>query len=172
VVVHRPVVFPGTAGSRDVVYTVWLGAGAFGLPVFAALVFVTPGWSWRMRARALGWGLAFLTATQIVTLAVNIEFWQQMPARGPLGQIVYLPGHAPGRLRTFSALAYFLEIMGRGFFVLAAYVAVLGLREPRRAPSPRTGRNEPCPCGSGRKFKRCCRRVALGLPGALRSPRR
>lgn len=27
-----------------------------------------------------------------------------------------------------------------------------------RAPSPRTrvGRNDPCPCGSGRKYKRCC----------------
>ena len=23
-------------------------------------------------------------------------------------------------------------------------------------PTPKTGRNEPCPCGSGRKFKRCC----------------
>ena len=21
---------------------------------------------------------------------------------------------------------------------------------------PRVGRNEPCPCGSGKKFKRCC----------------
>jgi uncharacterized protein len=21
---------------------------------------------------------------------------------------------------------------------------------------PKTGRNEPCPCGSGRKFKKCC----------------
>src|SRR5262245_13618289 len=24
--------------------------------------------------------------------------------------------------------------------------------------APRTGRNEPCPCGSGRKFKQCCLR--------------
>jgi len=24
--------------------------------------------------------------------------------------------------------------------------------------SPRVGRNDPCPCGSGRKFKQCCRR--------------
>jgi uncharacterized protein YecA (UPF0149 family) len=24
--------------------------------------------------------------------------------------------------------------------------------------APRVGRNEPCPCGSGRKFKQCCRR--------------
>lgn len=27
-------------------------------------------------------------------------------------------------------------------------------RSPRRAP--KTGRNDPCPCGSGRKYKRCC----------------
>jgi uncharacterized protein len=26
---------------------------------------------------------------------------------------------------------------------------------PRRA-APKVGRNEPCPCGSGKKFKRCC----------------
>jgi uncharacterized protein YecA (UPF0149 family) len=24
--------------------------------------------------------------------------------------------------------------------------------------APRVGRNDPCPCGSGRKFKQCCRR--------------
>jgi len=27
--------------------------------------------------------------------------------------------------------------------------------EPQKA-GPRVGRNEPCPCGSGKKFKRCC----------------
>lgn len=27
---------------------------------------------------------------------------------------------------------------------------------PLRRESPRVGRNEPCPCGSGRKFKKCC----------------
>ncbi len=27
-----------------------------------------------------------------------------------------------------------------------------------RYPPPMVGRNEPCPCGSGRKFKRCCGR--------------
>jgi hypothetical protein len=30
-----------------------------------------------------------------------------------------------------------------------------GPAEPHRAPA-RPGRNEPCPCGSGRKFKKCC----------------
>ena len=45
-------------------------------------------------------------------------------------------------------------------------------KEPRPAlrdapldlPKP-TGRNDPCPCGSGRKFKRCCgRRSGVGTP--------
>lgn len=29
-------------------------------------------------------------------------------------------------------------------------------RAPRRSPQPKIGRNEPCHCGSGKKFKRCC----------------
>ena len=31
-----------------------------------------------------------------------------------------------------------------------------------RRDAPKTGRNDPCPCGSGRKFKQCC-----GAPGVL-----
>ena len=32
---------------------------------------------------------------------------------------------------------------------------LLGPAEPIRAPI-KVGRNDPCPCGSGRKYKRCC----------------
>jgi uncharacterized protein len=35
-------------------------------------------------------------------------------------------------------------------------------RQTAKAPPPKTGRNEPCPCGSGKKFKKCC-----GAPGRL-----
>jgi uncharacterized protein YecA (UPF0149 family) len=28
--------------------------------------------------------------------------------------------------------------------------------EPYRNPPRRVGRNDPCPCGSGKKFKNCC----------------
>ena len=28
--------------------------------------------------------------------------------------------------------------------------------EPFVRDQPKVGRNDPCPCGSGRKFKRCC----------------
>jgi len=30
--------------------------------------------------------------------------------------------------------------------------------EPVRRETPRVGRNDPCPCGSGKKFKKCCLR--------------
>ena len=31
------------------------------------------------------------------------------------------------------------------------------LPRPKRRPGPRIGPNVPCPCGSGRKYKQCCR---------------
>ena len=33
-----------------------------------------------------------------------------------------------------------------------------GIPEPYRRTEPKVGRNEPCPCGSGKKFKKCCGR--------------
>jgi preprotein translocase subunit SecA len=29
-------------------------------------------------------------------------------------------------------------------------------QEPYRRPEPKIGRNHPCPCGSGKKYKQCC----------------
>ncbi len=31
-------------------------------------------------------------------------------------------------------------------------------QEPYQREQPKTGRNEPCPCGSGKKYKKCCGR--------------
>ena len=33
-----------------------------------------------------------------------------------------------------------------------------GIPEPYRRTEPKIGRNEPCPCGSGKKYKKCCGR--------------
>jgi hypothetical protein len=60
-----------------------------------------------------------------------------------------------------------LEEVGRlgdgralGQFVLAARSAheraVKGQVETLARPGAKLGRNDPCPCGSGKKFKRCC----------------
>lgn len=37
-----------------------------------------------------------------------------------------------------------------------------GIPEPVRRSGPKVGRNEPCPCGSGKKFKNCCGRENAG----------
>jgi len=29
-------------------------------------------------------------------------------------------------------------------------------KQMSRKPYPKVGRNDPCPCGSGKKFKKCC----------------
>jgi preprotein translocase subunit SecA len=33
--------------------------------------------------------------------------------------------------------------------------------EPIRNRTQRVGRNDPCPCGSGKKYKNCCMRTAV-----------
>lgn len=45
-----------------------------------------------------------------------------------------------------------------------------GTPPPLRRPAEnRTGRNQPCPCGSGKKFKRCCVRVFLRSESYVRA---
>lgn len=44
-----------------------------------------------------------------------------------------------------------------------AWIYTRALRQgpaPVRAAGPKVGRNDPCPCGSGRKYKQCCPQTA------------
>jgi len=47
-----------------------------------------------------------------------------------------------------------------GFYIRALKAPFLAACEGRgqtlRAPGTKLGRNDPCPCGSGRKYKKCC----------------
>jgi len=45
----------------------------------------------------------------------------------------------------------FERIEGRWFFREARMI-----NNPKKRESPKIGRNDPCPCGSGRKYKKCC----------------
>ncbi len=49
-------------------------------------------------------------------------------------------------------LATFEKVDGTWYFVDGNMVG----REPFVRPEPKVGRNDPCPCGSGKKFKKCC----------------
>jgi preprotein translocase subunit SecA len=44
------------------------------------------------------------------------------------------------------------EVMGK----MSGGVPFGSWAEPFRRERPKIGRNEPCPCGSGKKFKKCC----------------
>jgi SEC-C motif len=155
VLAYRPVWLSSENRTRDRVYTLWTASASFGMPVFVALVLASPGWSGRRRARGLAWGLVVLALTQVLTIVVTNEFWQQSPVPTPDGHVFYFPGHSLLRWRVASALYNFVEIMSRGFFALLVYFAlVVQIETPRARRSTRP--NERCPCGSGRKFKRCC----------------
>ena len=45
-----------------------------------------------------------------------------------------------------------LRIDGKWFYVDGDMVKP----KPVVRDKPKVGRNEPCPCGSGRKYKKCC----------------
>lgn len=80
----------------------------------------------------------------------------------------------PGLNHLCAAYRRFFHHVDRDMRTMAALVAagqpardIMRLREAPREPagtsrpqpvSSRVGRNDPCPCGGGRKFKRCCAR--------------
>jgi uncharacterized protein len=74
-------------------------------------------------------------------------------------------------------VAAFLRMLGRQGRVaggpgLAAFARALapafraarggGATAPIRREAPKLGPNDPCPCGSGRKWKKCCRATLGG----------
>jgi len=52
------------------------------------------------------------------------------------------------RLQCLHERSRFLKQEGRWFYVDGEY--------DRQSKSAKIGRNDPCPCGSGKKYKRCC----------------
>jgi len=68
------------------------------------------------------------------------------------GSLLGLPPHAEDRLMQHAP-----ELIPSCVIGIAAYWR----KQPRQiAGTSKVGRNDPCPCGSGRKFKRCCGQVA------------
>lgn len=55
-------------------------------------------------------------------------------------------------VRRHHERSQFLRHDGQWYFVDGEMVAP----ETEVHQSPKVGRNDPCPCGSGKKFKKCC----------------
>lgn len=53
-------------------------------------------------------------------------------------------------LQMFAIAGVFTFIFGLIFGVILTVTKRDGIRQPK------VGRNDPCPCGSGKKYKKCC----------------
>lgn len=86
------------------------------------------------------------------------EGWEALKKKNlPLDEHKALAGGLAGSVRKIHAL--WLE--QRGKQIAAGGLPNVVRRQPVRS-SPKVGRNDPCPCGSGKKFKQC-----HGSPGRL-----
>jgi SEC-C motif len=56
-----------------------------------------------------------------------------------------------GRIAGGRALGLFVKALKEPYLEAAG-----GKQKPYRAPAAAVGRNDPCPCGSGKKYKKCC----------------
>jgi len=57
-------------------------------------------------------------------------------------------------LKKRYGLITFEEALGRNKFLKE--MKVIPTEKQLARKPPKVGRNEPCPCGSGKKFKKCC----------------
>jgi SEC-C motif-containing protein len=74
------------------------------------------------------------------------------PADGT-GTVEFLAAYTlDGDLEHYHEIAEFERLDGRWYFREGRP----GTRKPVTRDAPKVGRNDPCPCGSGRKHKRCC----------------
>jgi hypothetical protein len=133
-------------------------SGDYPLALLAALVLATPAWSLTRRGRVFAVTVGLLILTQFFSLLVNIEYTKLWPQKTAAGIVVSLD-YSRFKMILFDWLYAFLEFMGRGFFALLLYFGAIARvwgRPERKALVASVGRNDPCPCGSGLKAKRCC----------------
>lgn len=132
-------------------------------PVFAP-VWPTFGYSGTDEGDAEGWAQGFTEGVKL-----SLSAWQPL-LRSPQGQQWYHPievlgdEDAPPEWDELTATSEQRAALAAQFehSVLQMHAYWLPLRQAvaerrtAQAMSTKVGRNEPCPCGSGKKFKKCC----------------
>jgi SEC-C motif-containing protein len=156
-VVRVFVTAPGPGAAQTTSSGLRLDTVTYGLPVLAALVFVTSAHSIAAKIRALVAGLgvmvlltvpAVMAWAKLSTLEVDQRF---ASGGGDRSSILFYAFHGYAFSQPVVAVAIWLGLMMLGFFKA---------RPKQEAPVVTIPRNALCPCGSGRKYKRCCGRVS------------
>ena len=122
------------------------------LPLFVAIV-LAAGWARRWHPRSRLIQVLLIGSLGLIVLdglIVAAEAWEKLPDAVPL----------TAAYQVLAALAIFHTTGAAGLFAAPVFVGALGvltlLDGGDRAGGPQPRRNDPCPCGSGRKWKQCC----------------
>lgn len=91
---------------------------------------------------------AFLDRSGPRWLGLEVQAVAQGTADDTAGQVTFTARYqADGRIGELRERSRFVREGGRWFYLDG---------DPAEPAAVRIGRNDPCPCGSGRKYKRCC----------------
>jgi SEC-C motif-containing protein len=84
-------------------------------------------------------------------LGLEILNTRQGGADDTVGEVEFIARYRENTtLHSHHELGHFKREEGAWYFTTGEMV------KPKPAVSTKVGRNEPCPCGSGRKYKKCC----------------
>ena len=126
----------------------------YGLPMLAALVVVTRADSIRAKIRSLLIGLGMM-----VVLTVPVVMATAKLTSMEVDELVSRGGDRSGMLfDIMHGYAFSQPVVAVVVWWLLITLGLFKEGQAQKGSSAAVARNAPCPCGSGRKYKRCCGR--------------
>jgi hypothetical protein len=124
----------------------------YGLPVLVALVIVTRAGSLAAKLRALAMGCSVMFALTVCALIAwakmtSLQIDRQSAPWSDQSSFSFLALHGYGFSQPVIAVLIWLTLITLGMF---------RGKQRYKGGVAAAGRNAACPCGSGRKYKRCC----------------
>ena len=115
--------------------------------IIFSLLLSWPALSFRERGRGLLTAVPLMIAT--ASIDIPVFFICRIEKGFPVSSL-------SGQIRLM--MDNFFSNGGRQFLALLVVLVTVGLIQMMKTPrvSPDTGPNDPCPCGSGKKYKHCC----------------
>ena len=129
----------------------------YGIPMVIALSIATRADSILAKFRAVAVGTLLMLAVSVPFVMVwakmtSLQLEEQTSiagARGARSTFLYF---------AFHGYAFSQPVVAVGIWLGMFLLGVFRKRQSEETPSVAVSRNAPCPCGSGRKYKRCCGR--------------
>jgi len=129
----------------------------YGLPMLMALLIVTRADSVRAKARALAAGLLAMTiitvpAVMLWAKITSLELDDQISQATMSGEV----NRSGFFYYAFHGYAFSQPVVAVGVWLALMMLGLFREHPKNKAQTGSTPRNAPCPCGSDRKYKRCC----------------